>query len=920
MAEVPDFPVPRSEWAEKGENCSTCGKKFTFFTSKANCPCCGKLCCSDCVQAESAIASNSAPSKVCIDCFSMLQSHRPSVGPEQELFLGEYTERARSLSLPKVSQNQNGEDISAHPASVNDSMGKTNDNNNEGTAITPQLLDQVNALMRSSEVLREENQPRLKQSSDLEIKVETLQEQLDRAHAQIVAKEKQLYDVNYQQQETEKKTADLRDQLKKYDIHFKEIKQELQKSIVRATSSEETAEKLKERVKLYESEMERLYKEYKSDKKIQDALKYIPSTRVLPISIVQETVLTVVPPKPRGALGASVSLSDWDFDTLKVASRVPSILQTVAAAVAVQWNLFSTDDEMQKWAQLTAAVENNYRPNPYHNAAHAADVLQGVFALVAAAPPLVQHMTLLERKAAAFAAMAHDIRHPGRTNAFLAAVHDPVSFRYCGRGTLEQLHTATAFELLTVPDLDITSTMDDTSFLEFKNIVTRLIAHTDMSIHRESMLRWGTKVGNGGFDCTSAEDRIEALSLILHAADIGASSRGLTIAKKWLVVLDEFAEQAEDERRRGLPVTPGFDPPTSVERSQIPFLDFFVIPTFDLLHQLFPSIEEPLQHLRALRESYAASAGVTTPFPASVDYTNRSGKVKELESCIAEFRKREEDVYHYLEDMKAAGNKLKKKSVALKLKENELNERLEAMIQLEGRLKAEFAGSRGGFQNKSYCYGALDSAIEGIEKELASLTSDAMPQGEREDDKSRLLVVHERTVGKDEGFVGVNARMLEWRENKLAAITERLARIAENVYGERKLQLQEQLLEGTLIQRETAVDTKDTLLLRRERDLLTHREAEERLAQKYNEVDKLLLIVRSMRVDCASRLDNEMWNQQLCTILEERELAIEEAVNFSRQWRKELAQYRNTRTAANQLDRLECAIKQLTSAISQLSD
>ncbi|ORC76252.1 cAMP phosphodiesterase A, partial [Trypanosoma theileri] len=353
-------------------------------------------------------------------------------------------------------------------------------------------------------------------------------------------------------------------------------------------------------------------------------------------------VLSVVPPKPRGALGPSVSLSDWDFDTLKVAARVPSVLQTVASAVAMHWSLFSTDDEMQKWAQLTAVVENNYRPNPYHNAAHAADVLQGVFALVTAAQPLMEKMTLLERKATAFAAMTHDVRHPGRTNAFLAAVHDPVSFRYCGRGTLEQLHTATAFELLTVPELDITSTMDDTSFLEFKNIVTRLIAHTDMSVHRESMLRWGAKVGSGGFDCTSSEDRIEALSLILHAADIGASSRGLTIAKKWLVVLDEFAEQAEDERRRGLPVTPGFDRPSSVERSQIPFLDYFVIPTFDLLHQLFPTIEEPLRHLRALRESYAATAGVTTPFPAPVDYTNRSAKVKELESCIAEFRKREE--------------------------------------------------------------------------------------------------------------------------------------------------------------------------------------------------------------------------------------------------------------------------------------
>lgn len=63
-------------------------------------------------------------------------------------------------------------------------------------------------------------------------------------------------------------------------------------------------------------------------------------------------------------------------------------------------------------------LEDHYRPNPYHNSIHAADVAQSIHVLLSS-QALENVFTDLEVLAAIFAASVHDVDHPGVTNQFL---------------------------------------------------------------------------------------------------------------------------------------------------------------------------------------------------------------------------------------------------------------------------------------------------------------------------------------------------------------------------------------------------------------------------------------------------------------------------------------------------------------------
>ncbi|RNF22454.1 putative cAMP phosphodiesterase A [Trypanosoma conorhini] len=915
MSEIPGLPVPRSRWVERGESCATCGKRFSLFVAKSNCPCCGKLCCSDCVQAECAIVDGDVPSKVCIDCFSMLQSNRPT-GPAAGLPLLEV--RAASAPPPRTPTPPTARGQSAGVAHVRaEGDGRRHDvwGVGAGSGSSPGLQRYVDDLLNRSELLRRENDSLLRHLREQGLELQALRVERDRAAASVAPGKKDACNQTEARLTSEGDVRKLRDQLGVAHIRLGAIETELKNAVARANSSEASVKLLQERICMYEDEVARLLKSQRGvGTATGDVRKEMLSTRQLPPSIVQDTVLTVVPPNPCAALGLEVNLRDWKFDSFEVASRVPSVLQSVAMNVAEAWNFFSSQDEAQTWARLAAAMENNYRPNPYHNATHAADVLQGVFSLVTAATPLMHHVTPLELKAVAFAAMAHDVRHPGRTNAFMAAVQDPVSYKFSGNGILEQLHAATAFELLTVPEFDFTSSMDNASFLEFKNTVTHLILRTDMTLHRETIAKLGAKVGTGGLDCTRKDDRLEALSFILHAADIGAPSRGVVIAKRWLVVLQEFADQAEDERRRGLPVTPGFDKTSSVESSQIPFLDFFVIPTFDLLQQLFPSIEEPLHNLRKLREVYAAAAGVTTPFPPPVNYRSREEKLQRMEAELAEYRSRGGEIHRLLEEVKAAGLRLRKKSAALKVKEAELSSQMKCKGQGEGEWRLGWAKAEDELPR--------EREVAGLQKvpgaPLATGGGDGLRDqlgGSRETIEACECGVHER-----EAALAVGVRSVEVGEKRLVTFPEKLAGIAERLQEEQKRSGETEGPAFAFSHRQSALVSTGDISSDMARLSLTQHEAEERLARKYNEVDELLLIVRAMRMECAARSSTDVRRRALSATLAEREAAIAEAVELSRQRRRHVEEGKGRRPTATQLDRLESAIFQLKAAITSLSE
>ena len=72
--------------------------------------------------------------------------------------------------------------------------------------------------------------------------------------------------------------------------------------------------------------------------------------------------------------------------------------------------------------ELIVVLILRYRLNPYHNAQHAADVLQAMHVFIINLEHDLPPLTLL---AVLFASIIHDYGHPGVNNSFLYTILDP---------------------------------------------------------------------------------------------------------------------------------------------------------------------------------------------------------------------------------------------------------------------------------------------------------------------------------------------------------------------------------------------------------------------------------------------------------------------------------------------------------------
>ena len=88
-------------------------------------------------------------------------------------------------------------------------------------------------------------------------------------------------------------------------------------------------------------------------------------------------------------------------------------------------------------------VHSGYRENPYHNAAHAADVTQGMAIMMHLG--LSERLSRLERLGLLLAAAVHDLGHPGVSNQFLVATRDHWALVYNDISINENMHISQAF-------------------------------------------------------------------------------------------------------------------------------------------------------------------------------------------------------------------------------------------------------------------------------------------------------------------------------------------------------------------------------------------------------------------------------------------------------------------------------------------
>jgi len=287
---------------------------------------------------------------------------------------------------------------------------------------------------------------------------------------------------------------------------------------------------------------------------------------------------------------------------------------------------WTTEVVFYKWVR---AVESAYLAMPYHNSAHAADVMVTVNSFLVHSGLQPRRATHARGSQGSFAdpnwqlaqfslivaAIVHDVGHVGVMNAHLKAIQHPLTLQYPGvPGVLEAMHAAEALKLMRAPGQNILDAMAPGDGLVVRQQIVDLVLVTDLSKQAAFLKAWHEKrvppppppemaVSSSSSGATGAGasikargtwhrsseecrgDRLMFLKLLLKAADVSNPTKATPLYLFWTNrILEEFYHQGDEEKEKGLPLSPGCDRfAPNLPRGQLGFINFVVKPTFDAI-------------------------------------------------------------------------------------------------------------------------------------------------------------------------------------------------------------------------------------------------------------------------------------------------------------------------------------------------
>lgn len=257
------------------------------------------------------------------------------------------------------------------------------------------------------------------------------------------------------------------------------------------------------------------------------------------------------------------------------------------------------ENKLINWLRKT---EGGYNNVPYHNSMHACDVLQSFHHFLVHGD-IMKWISPLEIFASLFSCIIHDFKHPGVNNNFLSNTQDALAVRYNDKSVLENYHLAQAFLLLCDESVNILEGLEGTQFASFRSMCISLVLVTDMAQHFSFVELVKQKLEAGAMDFENKEDRLLAIKLILKCADINNPAKPLPVVKIWTErVMEEFFHQGDLEKAKGMDVSPLCDRATvSRAKSQMGFINFVVMPLFEVLCIMIPSVRT--KHIQFLKAS-----------------------------------------------------------------------------------------------------------------------------------------------------------------------------------------------------------------------------------------------------------------------------------------------------------------------------
>uniref|UniRef100_A0A672FIB7 High affinity cGMP-specific 3',5'-cyclic phosphodiesterase 9A n=1 Tax=Salarias fasciatus TaxID=181472 RepID=A0A672FIB7_SALFA len=314
----------------------------------------------------------------------------------------------------------------------------------------------------------------------------------------------------------------------------------------------------------------------------------------------------------RGHATAETSLSSepasLNFSSLQVTEEVREHLKTPTfdnwqweeAEMLVLLQVMYTDLDFLTAFQIEPeALQNflfevycHYNNIPFHNFQHCFCVTQMMYGLIWLTD-LRNKLSRVDLLIMLTSALCHDLDHPGYNNVYQINAQTDLALRYNDISPLENHHCAVAFGILAKVEHGQ------------RHESPQCILATDMSRHNEILNKF--KAMQPVFNFTNKEHK-ELMKIMVKVSDISNEARPMEVAEPWLdCLLQEFFNQSDTEKLKGLPVTPFMDrDKVSKPSSQTSFIRFVLLPLFTELTKLFPCLEQHiLEPVRRALEYYS---------------------------------------------------------------------------------------------------------------------------------------------------------------------------------------------------------------------------------------------------------------------------------------------------------------------------
>ncbi|EPZ31742.1 HD-domain/PDEase-like protein [Rozella allomycis CSF55] len=278
------------------------------------------------------------------------------------------------------------------------------------------------------------------------------------------------------------------------------------------------------------------------------------------------------------------SVDQWEFDVFvfnELSEGKP--LKTLSYVLFEKYKFFSTFKvDISMFFRYIDMIESKYENNPYHNHIHATDVLQTVHSLVTN-HNLIELLTIEDCFILLLSAVVHDVQHPGVNNSFMINSSSPLALKYNDMSVLENMHCYVAFSTMLEKDLNILNGFSRDQYRRVRSGIISTVLATDMAKHYEYITKFKNKISGNGFSINDVKDRQLIMDMTIKCADISNPSKPHYIAYKWSnLILDEFFQQGDKEKKLGIPVSMFMDrQSTNMAKCQLGFIDYIVLPLYE---------------------------------------------------------------------------------------------------------------------------------------------------------------------------------------------------------------------------------------------------------------------------------------------------------------------------------------------------